>query len=561
MPKDVLRNKLLGGDADISDKVPDNFELTERAAMVGMAWPMLVSFFCRMGMASVDSAFVGHITNGEHGPKEYLAAAGLSDMVTNILIIPPLAFNQSLNALVSQAMGSGNKKMAGTWLQLSVFWLTLSYIPCLVSFFYVGEILTWLGFSQTICTLAATYARYNVFWPIPNGWYQCMRFYFQAQGVTRPAMYNNMIFLVVNVMLNWIFVFGGPFQLCGWNGFGFVGAAISLSVSRCSQPLFYWLYMFAWKGRHRQTWPGWSLLFLQRERVRAFMHQSLPQVGTLIFQAALGQTTTLLIAQLGRLAIASSAAVTALTQVFTGGLAATLCAVCGIRVGFHLGDGHGAHARYAACMVFKYSFISVAIIAVLLVPFGYQAISLITPDEDIINTAALLVPPTLLNTFAGLIVECNTGGVFTSQGRTILSTVLSMGVELPLSIGSVVLIVLYLHWGVVSVYWAQAAVSCFEMVLVSAVFLTSDWPRYAKDAQRRQEAEEEAGSPRVTHCSSSISLSSSQALQRGSSAHSVSIQRSMSRVSQQELAASVAVNDDDESMDAPDFMLRVEEGS
>merc|ERR1719421_2598112 len=80
-------------------------------------------------------------TSSGYGPKEYLAAAGLSDMVLNILIIPPLAFNMSLNALVSQAMGSGNKKMAGTWLQLSIFWLTISYAPVLVTFFYVSDML------------------------------------------------------------------------------------------------------------------------------------------------------------------------------------------------------------------------------------------------------------------------------------------------------------------------------------------------------------------------------------------------------------------------------------
>ena len=41
--------------------------------------------------------------------------------------MPPLAFNQVLNALVGQALGSDNKKMAGTWLQLSVFFLTTRY--------------------------------------------------------------------------------------------------------------------------------------------------------------------------------------------------------------------------------------------------------------------------------------------------------------------------------------------------------------------------------------------------------------------------------------------------
>merc|ERR1719162_676538 len=114
-------------------------------------------------------------------------------------------------------MGSGNHKMAGTWLQLSVFWLTIGHLPMLVSFFFVGDMLHLLGFDDNLCNLASSYAKFNVFWPIPNGWYQCMRFYFQAQGVTRPAMYNNILCFFINVALNYLFVFK--------MGFGFIGAA------------------------------------------------------------------------------------------------------------------------------------------------------------------------------------------------------------------------------------------------------------------------------------------------------------------------------------------------
>merc|ERR1719203_2258204 len=146
-----------------------------------------------------------------------------------------------------------------------------------------------------------------------------------------------MMFLFVNAVLNWIFVFGGPFyNWFGWEGFGFVGAAMSLSCSRSLQPLAYWLYMFVWKKAHLDTWPGLSWKFLDKQRNRAFLGQSLPQVGTLILQATMNQSTTLMISQLGPLAIACSTASTALTSVFTGGLSTTCTATAGIRVGYHL---------------------------------------------------------------------------------------------------------------------------------------------------------------------------------------------------------------------------------
>lgn len=258
---------------------------SETWAMFMLGWPMVISFVCRIAMASTDTAFVGHLTNETIGTffdrtytgEEYLAAASLSDMVVNILIVPPLAFNQVLNALVGQALGSGNKLMAGTWLQLSMFFLSISYVPMLLlQYFFVADALRLLGFSADVAELAGYYAKWNLFWPIPNGIYQCLRFYFQAQGMPRPAMWNNLAYVLVNGLLNWIFVFGGPFQYepIGWHGFGFVGAAMSISTSRCLQPLTYWLYMFVYKKAHRETWPGLSWAFLQRERVRAFLTQA-----------------------------------------------------------------------------------------------------------------------------------------------------------------------------------------------------------------------------------------------------------------------------------------------
>ena len=100
---------------------------SELWTMFMLGWPMVISFVCRIAMASTDTAFVGHLNNQTVGAffdraytgEEYLAAASLSDMVVNVLIVPPLAFNQVLNALVGQAIGAGHNMLAGPSLPLS----------------------------------------------------------------------------------------------------------------------------------------------------------------------------------------------------------------------------------------------------------------------------------------------------------------------------------------------------------------------------------------------------------------------------------------------------------
>merc|ERR1719428_2154917 len=274
----------------------------------------------------------------------------------------------------------------------------------------------------------------------------------------------------------------------GWNGFGFIGAAMSLSVSRTLQPLAYWLYMFVWRKAHLETWPGWSWSFLKASHQKAFLSMALPQIGTLIVQAAIGQSTTLLIAKLGGLAIAGSAAATAATQVFTGGLQPTLTAVGGIRVGYYLGQGEPARANKAGWLAMGFGAAATFLVAAVVLPFRHQVMGIVTSDVDVQQVGAWLLPAVMLNIRGDIAVQVGTGGVLTSQGRPGLVTFLSMGFELPLSLGSVALLVLLFKASVPVVYWVQAFVSCGEAVVVYFLISTSDWAKYAAEARQRQEA-------------------------------------------------------------------------
>ncbi|EOD41018.1 hypothetical protein EMIHUDRAFT_222063 [Emiliania huxleyi CCMP1516] len=461
----------------------------EVVAMASMGWPMLVSFACRLGMGSTDSAFVGHITDGAFAPHEYLAAASLSDMVVNIAAAPPLAFNQVLNALVSQAIGADNPMMAGRWLQLSIIALAVGMLPSLICFFYVGPVLKLLGFSDAVCLLAGHYAKFNVFWPIPNGWYQCMRFYFQAMGITKPAMYNNLFFFFVNILLNWFFVFGGPASLravTGFGGFGFVGAAMSISMSRCLQPLAFFLYMFVYRKAHLETWPGWSMESIDQKYVKVFLAQALPLVGTIIFQMLVDQSSTLMISQLGTLAVACSSATQALINIVAGGASNMLIGVAAVRVGFHLGRGDGPAAARAAAMAVAAGVIIVGGSMLAVAPVRHAAMSTISSDPYVVEVASRMIVPGFLASMGQLLVGVGTGGVFAAQGRTILNTILAFAFELPCSIGSVFVLVMIMHTGVETVYWGKAGIAIVEAAVVMSIVAMSDWDASAAFAMELQ---------------------------------------------------------------------------
>jgi len=408
-------------------------------------------------------------------------------MITQIMTIPLLAMAFGLGPLVGQALGAGSPKMAGTWVQVSVFCITVAALPFHVAFFFVGDLLQALGFHPYLCALAGKYARFSVIWVLPNSWYVALRFYFQAQGMARPAMYAGLLFLVVNACLNWGLVFGGPFkEHFGWHGFGFVGAALAISASRSLQCFAYCLYMFAWRRAHAPTWPGWNLACLQARHLRPFLAQTVPQVGTLLLQMAINQSITLLVARLGTLAVAASSAATSATLPFTMSFMATLMALAGMRVGFHLGSGRADLARATAWMVLSLGACFMAAFAAVILPLRDKLMSFMTSDHQVQGVAVQILPAIMLNFLASSVVQCGTSGILASQGRTRLSTFLSLGFELPLSLGSIAVLVLAFQADVRLVYWAQAAASVAEACAVLLIVRGSDWERYAAEARARQ---------------------------------------------------------------------------
>jgi len=305
-------------------------------------------------------------------------------------------------------------------------------------------------------------------------------------------MYNNIIFLFVNAFLNWTFVFGGPLRyVTGWRGLGFIGAAISLSISRTMQGITYFFYMFVYKQHHKATWPenGWALSNHTASRTWEFMKQSLPNIGTLLFQVLASQATTVLVGRLGELSIAASSALSTVTIPWSGSLSATCCTISGVRVGYHLGRGDGQAAQKSTMLVLYFITIMNVVMAIaFLSPLRHVVLDVATNDEDVLKLGAVLIPAMLVGTYLSLMVSNITQGVFGGMGRPVIATVLSFGLELPLSIGGVALYILVFHGDLLGVYWWQAIAGAIELVIVAFILMRSDWQKCAVEAQRRNEA-------------------------------------------------------------------------
>ena len=65
---------------------------------------------------------------------------------------------------------------------------------------------------------------------------------------------------------------------------------------------------------------------------------------------------------------------------------------------------------------------------------------------------------------------------------------LSLGFELPFTIGTTALLIFYFHLELEWVYWGGCVVMVVEAVVVLLIFSCSNWKQHAEDARARQEA-------------------------------------------------------------------------
>jgi len=321
-------------------------------------------------------------------------------------------------------------------------------------------------------------------------------------------MYNGILFLFVNAILNYVFIYG----VGDWQGMGFVGAAVSITVSRIGQTVIYFLYMFVYKKYHEETWPGIGLAHHTRARTNEFLRQALPAMATLLFQEFVVQVNIVLIGQLGEGAIAAYSVVDTVLLPCFGTLEVTMSMTSAVRVGMHLGAGDALSAKKTSSLIFYIVTAATVIASAILLPLRTHILKVATNDLNLLAFVATLLPAALVWQYFMVLVLNMTSGVLSGMGRPIISTWLSFFYEIPTRIGGVAILIYIFDTSLLSIFWMLCVATAIESVILLIIMVRSDWNQCAEEALKRQEAstssDTEAG--RARRRSSILDLSSTK---------------------------------------------------
>jgi MATE family multidrug resistance protein len=347
-------------------------------ALIRLAVPIVAVWVGIMLMGVVDSIMAGHYS------AQALAAIAIGNFYYFSVFVFAAGILFSLDPLVSQAVGANDPEEIATALErgllLSVL-LSVATIPLLLA---AAPVLRALRQPAELVPGASLYVLIVATSTLPLLVFTAVRQTLQAMERVAPIVLATVVANVVNVLLNWVLIFGK----LGVPTLGIRGAAIATALSRIV--LVVALVALAWRDL-RPYLRKWTRQTLAWRPLRQMLRIGLPIGVQQELEVTAFSFMLILVGLMGTTAVAAHqvtinlASLTFMVPLGVGGAAAVLV---GQAVG--AGDEPAARRAAAAALVCGVGFMVLSATAFLTIPRVLA--SVYTTDAAAVALAASLIP-------------------------------------------------------------------------------------------------------------------------------------------------------------------------
>ena len=342
--------------------------------------PLYAANLLNMGMGVVDT-----IVAGKAGPEQ-LAGVALGTSVTVPIMVAVGAVLTIVGPMISRLRGAGSEGKVGLLLNNAKLLSLILMVVEVVALLGGVHVFALVSDDAVMVEVARNYLYFLVLAVPASVLMRALQGHFEGYGHTRPAMLISLVGLVLNIPLNYIFVFGwGPVPAMGGAGCGLTTALIhylmaaALLLLMVVYPRYRRNMVHMWANRK----PEWSV-------VRDIFAKGLPLGVASLCEMTFFCVVTLVIAPLGALAVgAHQIAINVSAVLFMFPLSLSIAS--SIRSAYHVGARD--KGKFDALVRTSITFMLVVIVvsAALTIVFRREIIALYTNDISIIDTAAALL--------------------------------------------------------------------------------------------------------------------------------------------------------------------------
>jgi MATE family, multidrug efflux pump len=420
-----------------------NFVRQETRRLLALATPVIITQVSMMLMGVVDVVMVGHVG------VDALDGASLGRLWVFGTLLFGLGIVMGIDPIVAQAHGSRDSHRISLALQQGLVIAGLASIPVAVMWVFTEEGLLLLQQNPVHAHLAEQFALVQI--PsIPVFYvYSVLRQYLQGRGIVRPAMWMAIMANGVNVLLNWMFIYGH----WGAPALGVMGSGIATACTRGFMLATLIAFIVLWK-LHEGAWHGWTREALRFEGLREVLHYGMPVGIHMGLEVWAFDLATLLAGKLGAVSLAAhTLALNLASLAFMVPLGVSLASVT--RVGNLIGEGKPRQAQTSAwtAMVLGAGFMSIT--AILMVAFRFIIPRMYTQDAAVIAAGAAILPiAAAFQIFDGTQVVGM--GILRAMGRTRPAAVFNFIGYYVLALPLAWWLGFSLHLGLAGVWWGLA---------------------------------------------------------------------------------------------------------
>ncbi len=362
---------------------------------MNLAIPLVLTQAGQMTVQLVDNAMIGRVGTAD------LAAASFANSIYIVIMLFGLGLFLGVTPLTSHARGANDDRLVATVMK-SGFALSALLLPVIT---LASWSLVWLmphmGQPEDVVRLAIPYYRTLVVSVIPFLLFALLKQIGEGLGNTIMAMVATILSNLLNVVLNYILIFGK----LGFPKLGLLGAGYATLISRIAMPLL--LYAgFMYLKSIRNYFALMRTVQAASNQIRKIFSVGLPISGQLVLEVSAFTLSAVMMGWLGDVPLASHQVAMGLAS-FTFMIANGVAMATTIRVSFQLGTRNFESVERVAFSAMHLVVTYMGLCGLGFLLFRYRLPYIFTHDARVIDlSASLLVIAALFQLFDGLQVVC-----------------------------------------------------------------------------------------------------------------------------------------------------------
>jgi MATE family multidrug resistance protein len=356
-----------------------------------LALPVVLSQVGQVTVGLVDTMMIGHVGTTE------LAASAFANNVFLFGMLFGMGITIGMTPLTGEAFGSGNKKEIAKWLKNGMVTHVVTAMIISVLLFALYFTLPYMGQTEKVVELAKPYYLILCASYMPFLLYFSVKQFLEGIGNTKYAMQITIISNLVNILANYVLIFGK----WGFPELGLVGAGIGTLISRLIMP-FLWLIYFNYLPEIKHYFIEARNEILEWKRIRKLLAIGVPIGFQIVIEISAFIIGAIMMGWIGETELAAHQVAIGLAG-FTFMICLGISQATTIRISHQMGQQdykslkHVAYASTHLILLFM-SFMAVAFI------LGRNILPILfTSDQDVIEIASqLLIIAAIFQLFDGL---------------------------------------------------------------------------------------------------------------------------------------------------------------